>query len=226
MPERFPAHSWSPSELKQQVQAEREGGAFIVYREAGGEQRIVKLGGAEGRVTIGRDSETDIRLDDDGKVSRLHAELVCLGGDWIVADDGLSRNGSFVNGKRVSGRRRLHDQDTLRFGATKMIFRAPGGKHTRETHVAGDAPTAADVSEAQRRVLLALCRPFKEGRPYAMPATNQQIADEVFLSVDAVKAHLRMLFKTFAVEQLPQNEKRARLIERAIESGVISPREL
>ena len=33
-------------------------------------------------------------------------------------DDGLSRNGTFVNGERLSGRRRLTDGDTLRFGGT------------------------------------------------------------------------------------------------------------
>ena len=53
------------------------------------------------------------------------------------------------------------------------------------------------LSEAQRRVLVALCRPFKESSGYATPATNQQIAAELFLTVDAVKTHLRALFAKF-----------------------------
>jgi DNA-binding NarL/FixJ family response regulator len=75
-------------------------------------------------------------------------------------------------------------------------------------------------------VLVALCRPFKEGAAFATPATNQQIADELTLSVDAVKTHLRALFEKFGVESLPQNQKRVALVERALQSGLVSEREL
>jgi DNA-binding NarL/FixJ family response regulator len=73
----------------------------------------------------------------------------------------------------------------------------------------------------QRRVLVALCRPVQE-REAATPATNREIADEVFLSVDAVKAHLRVLFERFGLGGLPQNEKRARLAASVLVSGVLS----
>ena len=53
------------------------------------------------------------------------------------------------------------------------------------------------LSETQRRVLVALCRPFRDGSAFATPATNQEIAAEVFLGVDAVKTHLRALFAKF-----------------------------
>jgi hypothetical protein len=43
----------------------------------------------------------------------------------------------------------------------------------------------------------------------------------VFLSVEAVKMHLRALFAMFDLGELPQNEKRARLAESAFHSGVI-----
>lgn len=46
------------------------------------------------------------------------------------------------------------------------------------------------------------------------------------LSVDAVKAHLRVLFEKLGVEHLPQNQKRVRLIERAFHNGVITGRDL
>jgi DNA-binding NarL/FixJ family response regulator len=75
-------------------------------------------------------------------------------------------------------------------------------------------------------VLVALCRPFKEGAAFATPATNQEIADELTLSVDAVKTHLRALFEKFGVEALPQNQKRVALVERALQSGLVSEREL
>jgi DNA-binding NarL/FixJ family response regulator len=71
-------------------------------------------------------------------------------------------------------------------------------------------------------VLTALCRPYAEGRPYATPASNQQIAEELVLSLDAVKTHLRGLFGKFGIEDLPQNQKRARMAELALEFGLIS----
>jgi hypothetical protein len=82
------------------------------------------------------------------------------------------------------------------------------------------------VTEPQRFVLLALCRPYKGGRPYATPSTNQQIAAELFLSLDAVKTHLRVLFHKFGIEDLPQNQKRTRLAEMALEFGIIAENEL
>src|SRR4029078_12651835 len=57
-------------------------------------------------------------------------------------------------------------------------------------------------------------------------ATNQDIASELFLSVEAVKTHLRALFAKFGVEDLPQNQQRARLIERASQTGLVSERDL
>ena len=85
---------------------------------------------------------------------------------------------------------------------------------------------ALQLTDTQRRVLLALCRPYRDGDSFATPATNQQIAAEVCLSVDAVKTHLRTLFAKFELGELPQNQKRARLAEVVLQFGVISQRDL
>jgi predicted ArsR family transcriptional regulator len=82
------------------------------------------------------------------------------------------------------------------------------------------------LTDTQRRILIALCRPFRDDASFATPATNQHIADELFLSVEAVKMHLRTLFAKFGLAELPQNEKRARLVESAMQSGVISQADL
>jgi hypothetical protein len=81
---------------------------------------------------------------------------------------------------------------------------------------------APELSPAQKRVLVALCRPFREGDAFARPASNKEIADAP-LSVAAVKTHLRSLFLRFGVEDLPQNEKRARLVQKAFEEGALLP---
>jgi pSer/pThr/pTyr-binding forkhead associated (FHA) protein len=213
-------------ELKARLEAERRGAPFLVYRDVDGRQLIRRLDGGRDRLTVGRSEATEINLEFDPEVSRVHAELERLGDDWTIEDDGLSRNGSFVNGERVLGRRRLRDGDALRFGDTVVVFRSPTQVGGEETVPATDRPDVSRVTETQRRVLLALCRPFREGSEFASPATNKQVADEVFLSVDAVKANLRALFETFEVGDLPQNQKRIRLAELALRSGVISPRDL
>jgi pSer/pThr/pTyr-binding forkhead associated (FHA) protein len=215
-------HSATPGELEARLEAERRGAPFLLWRDAAG-QRILTLEPGS-RVTVGRTDRADVRLDDD-QVSRLHAEVEEIAGEWTIADDGLSRNGSFVNGERIGGRRRLADGDELRFGSTVVVFRAPNRPAAEATAAArGEAPPA--LTETQRRILVALCRPFRGGSQYATPATNQQIADEVFLSVDAVKGHLRTLFEKFGLSELPQNTKRVRLVELALQHGLISLREL
>jgi hypothetical protein len=213
----------SGGELKDRLDAERRNQPFLLLRDREDTQVILELGDAKS-LAVGRGEEAGLHLDDP-EVSSLHAELERIGGDWVLIDDGLSRNGSFVNGERVSGRRRLRDGDALRFGQTLVVFRAPGAP-AGGTVAAGDTPDAASITDAQRRILVALCRPYREGSDFATPAANRQIAKEVFLSVDAVKAHLRTLFEKFDVGDLPQNQKRVRLAELALRSGVISPREL
>src|SRR3954452_15737683 len=77
------------------------------------------------------------------------------------------------------------------------------------------------LTDTQRQILTALCRPCIGKNRYATPATNQAIAGEVYLSVDAVKAHLRALYRKFGVEPLPHNQKRARLVELVLEGGLL-----
>jgi hypothetical protein len=87
--------------------------------------------------------------------------------------------------------------------------------------MAADPPTDVLLTDTQARILAALCRPISEGSHFATPATNQEIADAVFLSVDAVKGHLRTLYRKFGVEDLPQSERRARLVELAVAGGYV-----
>jgi pSer/pThr/pTyr-binding forkhead associated (FHA) protein len=218
-------HAASPAELQDQLVAARAGTPFLLYRDGDGRQRIVSLEG-HGHLTVGRDPNADISLSWDSQVSRLHAQLEPMGNQWTIADDGLSTNGSFLNGERVTGRRRLVDGDALRFGRTQVAFCAPELGRSSTTVVGDDLPVAEALSPAQRRVLVALCRPYKGAPSFATPATNHEIAEELVLSVDAIKTHLRVLFQKFGVEHLPQNQKRARLVERALMSGIVSERDL
>jgi pSer/pThr/pTyr-binding forkhead associated (FHA) protein len=161
-------------------------------------------------VTIGRRGANDVALPWDAEVSRVHAELAYMGGDWIVCDEGVSHNGTFVNGERVRGRRRLRGGDVISVGDTQLAFCAPSGGSTAATAPARAPVAPMAVTPAQRRVLEALCRPLEQSG-YAAPASNQQIADELVLAVETVKGTLTGLFERFGLEALPQNQKRAAL---------------
>lgn len=218
----------SAPELKAQIEAERGGQPFLVFRDGEGEQAIVAIAPGETKeLWVGRSESADVRLAWDEEVSTLHAQIEVVRDECTLVDDGLSRNGSYVNEERVHGRRRLRDGDTIRFGRTAVLYRRPGeGSGSEETVVAAEAAAAASISPAQRKVLVALCRPYKGGGSFATPATNQEIGAELHLSVDAVKTHMRALFEKLGVGDLPQNQKRVALVERALNSGVVTQRDL
>jgi len=137
-----------------------------------------------------------------------------------------ARNGTFVNGRRVSGRVQLHDRDEVQVGFTVLTFCAPAEVDGVHTLVGGPLPTACRLTPVQQAVLLALCRPYKHEQAYATPSTNQQIAAELCLSVDAVKTHLRVLYHKLGIDHLPQNQKRTRLVEMALQHGFVSTHDL
>jgi hypothetical protein len=222
MAERAPAdlHGSTPAELKERLEAERRGAPYLLLRDGDGRQRIVELDPGGGRITIGRRADNGVALPWDAEVSRVHAQLEPVGRDWVLIDDGLSRNGTYVNGDRTAGRRRLRDGDRLCFGDTAVAFRAPADDGTMSTAAVLTGRTDLHLTETQRRLLIALCRPLRDSA-YATPATNREIADEVHLSVDAVKAHLRVLFERLGLDGLPQNSKRARLAAIALVDGLV-----
>ena len=197
---------------------------YLVYRDEMGRQQMLVLASTTARLTIGRGEGCDLHFHWDQEVSRLHAQLEHIGSDWVLVDDGLSRNGTYINGERSQGRHRLRDGDVILTGSTTISYRTNRIPPSPDTRIAQNVVTIHSLSPTQRQVITALCRPYTSGSPYATPATNQQIAEEIFLSVDSVKNHLRTLFGKFGVEDLPQNQKRARLVELAFRSGLVSER--
>src|SRR3954469_13798261 len=223
-PSPLKAHSASPAELRERIEAERRGRPFLVFRDDDSEQQILDLDSHGERISVGRGLTNELSLPWDTEVSRLHAELECLAGEWTVSDDGLSRNGTYVNNQRISGRHRLRDGDLIRVGQAAIAYRRPAAEASPPTHRAGERLPLGDLPPTQRQVLVALARPYKHNE-FATPATNQDIAGELHLSVDAVKSHLRSLFQRFGIEHLPQNQKRSRLVAEALQSGVLATRD-
>jgi pSer/pThr/pTyr-binding forkhead associated (FHA) protein len=209
----------SAREVAERLAAARRGTPVLILRDGDGCQRLVELGGGDRELSIGREPSSDLALEWDTEVSRLHAVLQRVGEAWVLIDDGLSRNGSFVNGRRLDGRRRLCDGDIIRAGRTLILYAAAAGSQARATELTrGLAPPP--MTAAQRRVLEALCRP-RGDEPFAGPSSNREIAEQLFISVDTVKSHLHDLFQLFDVGDMPQNRKRSELVRRAFERGAV-----
>lgn len=217
-------HTATAAELRDRLDVASRGAPFLVMRDGSGAQRIVELHDAGDQLTIGRRDDCDLVIDWDARVSRLHAQLVRVGGDWVMTDDGLSQNGSYVNDIRVGGRRRLRDGDLIRLGSTVLAFVAP--RAVLDSTLLAEEHVVAAIPPAQRRVLVALCRPLRDGDPLAAPASNAEIAAELVISVDAVRTHLKALYRAFELQPVPQPNKRATLARKALLTGVVRTSDL
>ena len=171
-------------------------------------------------MTVGRSPACGLALPWDAQVSRSHASIEAIDGVWTVLDDGRSTNGTFVNEERVQNRRKLRHLDVIRVGATRLRFHDPSEADGHQAHrgrVAGSP--CRSLTPAQLRVLIALCKQA-DG-----PATNEEIADELTVSIDTVKTHMRALFDAFHLQASAPYRKRFELVRIAIDSGLVPPPE-
>jgi FHA domain len=207
-------------ELAARQAAEQLGERFLVYRDEAGNQVIHTL--ASGAVTIGRREEADISIPWDPEMSRLHAELEQRAGEWTISDDGLSQNGTWVNGLRLAGRRRLNDGDLVRVGRTIFAYCDPVPVGTGPTFVPGELSATPRFSEQQQRILRALCRPLFVDGEGINPATDEQVAEETDIPLEAVVAELDHLGRALGLEEMPQPDQRAEIALLAMRSGLVS----
>lgn len=73
-------------------------------------------------ITIGRSSNNDVVIDDT-KVSRHHLQIIqddC--GNFRISDFG-SANGTFINGRKISGEIALSSNDIVRIGNTTVPWK-------------------------------------------------------------------------------------------------------
>jgi FHA domain-containing protein len=168
--------------------------------------------------TVGRGHGVDIRLDDPS-VSRLHAEIVWRGPYIYVADLGLSRNGTRVNGRPVA-RRLLDDGDVLSFGSARCrIAGVPGEELAAEAELRRSA--APELTRREFDVLTSLCRPALSDDAFVTPATPREIAGDLVVTEAAVKQHLVRLYQKFRI--LEGANRRTRLANEVIALGLVRP---
>ena len=132
-------------------------------------------------VRIGRDVACEVCLPDP-TVSRVHAVLAAAGSGWQIEDAG-SRNGTFVNGRRLTAAQPIVPTDRILIGNFVLVLHA--ADEVVETVEAADArgvrvQVETGLSARELEVLRLVCA----------GDTDQQIAQALFISVKTVHSHL------------------------------------
>jgi hypothetical protein len=168
--------------------------------------------------TIGRGKSVDVHLSDPS-VSRLHAEIVRRGPYAYVADLGLSRNGTRVNGRLVT-RRVLDDGDVLSFGAARCrVFGLAAEELCPDVELR--RPAAPELTRRELDVVTSLCRPALSDEAFVAPATAREIAADLVVTEAAVKQHLLRLYQKFRIAE--GANRRVRLANEVVALGLVRP---
>jgi pSer/pThr/pTyr-binding forkhead associated (FHA) protein len=93
---------------------------------------------------IGRGANNDVRLTDES-VSEIHAKIQRRGDGWYAVDMN-STNGTWVDGSRITGERRLEGAPDIRFGGVKLRF-IPAGMSEEALNA---RPSRSTPAERQR----------------------------------------------------------------------------
>lgn len=80
-------------------------------------------------ITIGRSSKNDIVIR-DANVSKIHLQIVLTDDGTYYCVDMNSTNGTYVNGRRITGKIRLHKNDIIRIGNTILPWQNYIGQAT------------------------------------------------------------------------------------------------
>ena len=151
-----------------------------------------------GRHRVGRGSDNEIQLV-DRSVSREHAVVLVETGRIEIKDLG-SRNGTWVNGRRIEGTAPAKAGDLLRFGSIELDLSSAGAPPAKEARVTlsdaqhlnttmrlsaeqAIAAPAAAASNLDRGLLQAL---NEAGRLLALAQPLEQLLDSVLDIVERV----------------------------------------
>jgi pSer/pThr/pTyr-binding forkhead associated (FHA) protein len=190
-----------------------------VWKPSGRE--LIPLSGQ--RVTLGKASTNEVSFEHDETVSRLHAVFEKLGFAWSIRDLG-SRNGTYLNGERISAERVLRSGDEVRVGKSRLIFwdvkDAGGAPIDEETVAAQPSELPPRLTRREVDVLVVLCRPLVSDDPFPEPASVRRMAGELFVTEAAVKQHLQNLYDKFSIPT--EGDRRVRLANEALRRGAVT----
>ena len=129
-------------------------------------------------IVVGRDSSADITVHGDG-VSRHHAKLVIDQAGTVQVVDLGAKNGTFVNGAKVSAAFLEHG-DRVQLGRIRLRFE-------RGSTMAAPRAPGADLQITARELEI--------GRLVARGLTNAEVGEVLGISRATVSTHLQRAYK-------------------------------
>jgi DNA-binding winged helix-turn-helix (wHTH) protein len=90
---------------------------------------------SEGENVLGREPTVAFWIDLNS-VSRRHARIV-VNDETATIEDLGSRNGTWVNGKKIDGSARLANGDKIKIGSASLVFRSFRGLGTTQSETSG-----------------------------------------------------------------------------------------
>lgn len=140
-----------------------------------------------GTCSLGRSASNQVPLPDD-HVSRRHAVIQAqqLGEFWLV--DFGSRNGTYVNDKRIAHPTRLHHGAVVRVGRFQFVFRHPAAAQPDSPTTMLSAQTLSDIKLERCWLLVAdiidSSRLVQEIAPDELPLVTGQWVSECKLTIE------------------------------------------
>jgi Mg-chelatase subunit ChlD len=113
-------------------------------------QRIAVVGP---RFQIGADNNNELRITTDKYLSGMHARIEHSKGQWTLIDQGSS-NGTFVNGRRLTGGQAhpLHNGESVRIGTSEFrIMLAPVAAAAAAAPASDSKPAPATAGDERPR---------------------------------------------------------------------------
>lgn len=218
-----PATAKATHEFRLEAAARDKGLAYLRYRD-GDIFNALSLGPPSSVVYIGRDDSCIVQILHDVRVSRRHARLIFGAGAWSI-EDGPSRNGTFVDGRRTVGEQILADGSLITVGRTTLSFVVPIRPVSSAT-LTEDAPTALlHPNDTQRRVLAELVRPFIELDGATTAPTNAAIAAMLGYQVTTIRDAISALYHQAGLAR-GASDQRAELIRIAIAERTVTADDL
>ncbi len=94
-------------------------GRDLAITTSEGQTKILRLEGTS--LSVGRSETNGVSCAADARLSRQHLNLEREGDDWAVRDLG-SKNGTFLNGVRLTGKTRLQPGDRIVAGKMLLVY--------------------------------------------------------------------------------------------------------
>ncbi|MBS0206781.1 MAG: FHA domain-containing protein [Planctomycetes bacterium] len=176
------------------------GQLYVVIRQHSMFDRLVQIDSAE--ALIGRRDTCELWLP-DGLVSREHAALT-KGEDGYCIRDLASRNGTYLNGKRLQNLQMIHDGSEVRVGpyCLHMNFQMTQAlrevSNSEDETCQEDGPAAILSNSKQEASRLTAA----QNRVYSLLLEGQQekeVATSLGISIHTVHWHVKAIYRTFSV---------------------------